>query len=76
LASISELLNGMKEKTLALALVALLVDHPMSTMDVKARVIRLHAALLAEKIQPENRDWSLNQISRIVGDLMFILKKE
>jgi len=76
LASISELLNGMKEKPLALALVALLVDHPMSTMDVKARVIRLHAALLAEKIQPENREWGLNQISRIVGDLIFILKKE
>ena len=73
LVSVAELFNGMKEKPIALTLVSLFVDHPMSSMEVKARAVRLRESLIVERIQPENRDWSLGQISRIVGDVKYIL---
>jgi predicted ATPase len=76
LVSISELLNGMKEKPTAITLVNLLVDHSMASTDVKIRAVRLYEDLIAEKIQPENRDWSLDQISRIAGDVMLILDQK
>ena len=76
LVSVSELLNSMGEKPTALTLVNLLVDYPQVTADVKARAVRLYDALTAEKIQPENRDWSLDQISLIVGDVKLILDQK
>ena len=68
LVSVSELLNSMGEKPTALTLVHLLVDYPQVTADVNARAVRLYDALTAENIQPEYRDWSLDQISLITGD--------
>ncbi len=76
LVSVSELLNDMKEKSIAITLVNLLVDHPKSSTELKARMVRLHESLTAEKIQPENRDWSLDQMNRIVGDVMLILDQK
>jgi len=76
LVNVSELLNGMKEKSIAITLVNLLVDHPMVSTEVKARAVRLYETLTAEKIQPENRDWSLDQMSRIMGDVMLILDQK
>ena len=76
LVNVSELLNGMGEKSVAITLVNLLVDHPMVSTEVKARAVRLFDALTAEKIQPENRDWSLDQTSRIMGDVMLILDQK
>jgi len=76
LVSVLELLNSMKEKSIAITLVTLLMDYPMASTEVKARVVRLYDALTAEKIQPEDRDWSLDQMSRIVGDVMFILDQK
>ena len=61
LVSVSELLNSMGEKPASLALVGLLVDYPQVATDVNARAIRLYDDLTAEKIQFENRDWSLNK---------------
>lgn len=76
LVSASELLSGAKEKPVSLALASLLMDHPMDSTELKARVVRLHDDLTAEKIQPENRDWRLDQMSRIVWDLKFILNQK
>ena len=73
LVSVSELLNSMKEKSIAITLVKLFVDHPLASTDIKARAVHLRESLISEKIQPENRDWSLDQMSRIVGDVKFIL---
>jgi predicted ATPase len=76
LVSISELLNSMKEKSTAIALVNLIVYHPMVSTEVKARAVRLREILTAERIPPENRNWSLGQISRIVGDVKLILDQK
>jgi len=76
LVSSSELLNSMKEKSVAIALVNLLVYHPSLSTDVKARAVRLREVLTAERIQPDNRSWSLGQISRILGDVKFILDQK
>ena len=75
LVSVSELLNSMGEKPTALALVSLLVDYPMVTADVNERATRLYDDLTAEEIQPETRDWNLDQISQIVGDVKLILEQ-
>ena len=42
----------------------LLVDYPQVATEVNARAVRLYDDLTAEEIQPENRDWSLDQMSR------------
>lgn len=76
LVSISELLNSMMEKPIAIALVNLIVYHPMVSIEVKARAVRLCEVLTSEKIQPENRNWSLSQMSRIVGDVKIILDQK
>jgi tetratricopeptide (TPR) repeat protein len=76
LVSISELLNSMKEKPIAIALVNLIVYHPMVSTEVKARAVRLCETLTSEKVQPENRNWSLGQMSRIVGDVKLILDQK
>ena len=76
LVSVSELLNGMGEKPTALALVSLLVDYPQVTTDVNARSVLLYDALIAEKIQPEDRGWSQDQISQVVGDVKLILEQK
>ncbi len=75
LVSVSELLNNMGEKPTALALVSLLVDYPMVTADVNERATRLYDDLTAEEIQPETRDWNLDQMSQIVGDVKLILEQ-
>jgi tetratricopeptide (TPR) repeat protein len=76
LVSVSELLNSMGEKPTALVLVGLLMDYPQVTADVNARAVRLYDDLTAEEIQPENRDWSLDQMSQIVGDVKLILDQK
>jgi tetratricopeptide (TPR) repeat protein len=76
LVSISELLNGMKEKSIAIALVNALVYHPLVSTEVKARAVRLRESLTSERIQPENRNWSLGQMSRIVEDVKYILDQK
>jgi len=76
LVSVSELLNSMGEKPTALTLVRLLVDYPQIATDVKARAVRLYDDLTAEEIQPENREWSLDQMSLVVGDVKLILDQQ
>jgi len=76
LVGVSELLNGMKEKSLAITLVKLVMDYPLSPIDVTARAVRLYETLAAEKIQPENREWSLDQMSRIVGDVKLAFEQK
>ena len=76
LVSVSELLNGMGEKPTALELVSLLVDYPQVTTDVNARSVLLYDALIAEKIQPEDRGWSQDQMSQVVGDVKLILEQK
>lgn len=76
LVSVSELLDGMGEKSTALTLVYLLVDYPLISAEVNVRAGRLLDDLTVEKIQPENRDWSLDQTSHIIGDLKLILDQK
>jgi tetratricopeptide (TPR) repeat protein len=76
LVSISELLNSRGEKSTAVTLITLLVYHPLISTEVNARAVRLYNALAAEKIQPETRDWSLDQMSGIVGDIKLILDQK
>jgi tetratricopeptide (TPR) repeat protein len=76
LVGVSELLNGMNEKSIAITLVNLLVDHPTASTDAKARAARLQKLLAVEKNQPENRNWSLGQMSRIVEDVKIILDQK
>ena len=76
LVSVSELLNGMGEKSTALALVSLLVDYPLISAEVNFRAGRLLDDLTVEKVQPENRDWSLDQTNHIVEDLKLILDQK
>jgi hypothetical protein len=52
------------------------VDYPQVATDVKARAVRLYDDLTAEEIQPENRDWSLDQMSLVVGDVKLILDQK
>lgn len=73
LMSVSELLNSMKEKSIAITLANLLVDHPMASAELKVRAIRLYDSLTAEKIQPENRNWTPDQMSLVVWDVKHIL---
>jgi predicted ATPase len=76
LVSISELLNSMEEKSTAFTLAGLLVYQPLVPTEVNARAVRLYNDLSAEKIQPEKRDWSLDQMSGIVGDVKLILDQK
>jgi tetratricopeptide (TPR) repeat protein len=76
LVSVSELFNSMKEKSIAIALVNQLVYHPNLSTEVKARAVRLREILTAERIQPDSRNWSLAQLSRIVGDVKLILDQK
>ncbi len=76
LVSVSELLNSMGEKSTALALVSLLVDYPLISAEVNFRAGRLLDDLTVEKVEPENRDWSLDETNRIVEDLKLILDQK
>lgn len=76
LVSISELLNSMEEKSMAITLISLFIDYPLVSMESKSRAVHLHKTLTAEKIQPEHRGWSLNQMNHIVGDVILILDQK
>ncbi len=76
LVSVAELLNDMKEKTIAVPLVNLIMNHPLISMDLKARAGHLHEVLSAEKIQPEDRNWGLDQMMRVAGDVKLILDQK
>jgi tetratricopeptide (TPR) repeat protein len=76
LVSVAELLNDMKEKSIAATLVSLIVNHPLISMELKARVGHLHEVLNAEKIQPEDRNWGLDQMMRVAGDVKLILDQK
>jgi len=51
------IMNGMKDKSIAITLVNLLADHPEASAEIKTRAARLREALIAENIQPESRNW-------------------
>jgi predicted ATPase len=75
LVSISELLNSIEEKSAALTLISLLVDYPLVAIEVNARIISLYDELTSEKIKPDDRDWSLDRLSQIAGDVKLILEQ-
>jgi non-specific serine/threonine protein kinase len=76
LMSVSELLNFSQEKSLASALVSLLINHPESNVEVQTRAIRLQRSLNSEKVQAEKNDWTLDQLGNIVGDLVLIFERK
>lgn len=71
--SIAELFDHMNEKPLALTLADLAEGHPAVSTDIKARAARLREKLIAENIQPADRKWRADQLSRVSKDVIQIL---
>jgi diguanylate cyclase (GGDEF)-like protein len=76
LVSIAELFDNINEKPMALTLIGLATEHPAASSDVKTRAARLRENLTAENVEPADRKWRADQISRVLKDLIQILDQK
>jgi tetratricopeptide (TPR) repeat protein len=76
LTSISETLDKMNEKSLALTIARFVVNHPETPAEISQKAIRLRENLLAKYVSPEKRDWSAERLRKITDDVIEILTRK
>ncbi len=76
LTEIAELLNSTNHKSLALSLVNLLANHSAANAETNGRAVLLQQTLTSENIEPENRGWSVEQLPRVIVDLIPVMDEK